>query len=109
VIQNFLDDRWVFDACDNPDRATTAIADRDINIKYAFKPLCPNNFLAFTYWQLCVLLVLSLQFVGAALTTLRRRHINSMLAVWGEDSMITRKIQRGLGTSAVNFVMNSSD
>ncbi len=70
MIQNFLDNRWGFDACDNLDRVTTAIADRDINIKYAFKLLCPSHFLAFTYWQLCVLLVLSLQFVSAALTTL---------------------------------------
>jgi hypothetical protein len=32
VIQNFLDDQWIFDACDNLDRTATPIADRDIDI-----------------------------------------------------------------------------
>jgi hypothetical protein len=35
VSQNFLGDRWIFDTCANLERATTAIADRDINIKHS--------------------------------------------------------------------------
>jgi len=32
MIQNFLDDQRIFDACDDLDRTATSIADRDIDI-----------------------------------------------------------------------------
>ncbi len=58
MMQNFLDVQWIFDACDDLDRTATSIADRDIDIKHAFKPLRPGHFLMLTHCRLSILLAL---------------------------------------------------
>ena len=94
MIQNFLDDQWILYACDNLDRATTPIADRDINIKHSLESLRPGHFRMLIHWWIHALSAVQVLLVGA-LATFRRRHIDLVFAVGSKNPIISRQIYSG--------------
>jgi hypothetical protein len=89
MIKDFADDQWVFNAGDNSHCFSATAADRDIDIEHAFKSLCPRHFPVLIYWRLCTICALQ-ALTAATLATLCRRHIDSVLTVWGKNAVIAR-------------------
>jgi hypothetical protein len=50
MIKDFLDDQRIFDASDNFHCCAATTADRDIDIKHAFKSLRPGHFSMLIGW-----------------------------------------------------------
>ena len=89
MIKDFADDQWIFDAGDNFHCCAATIADIDIDLEYAFKSLRPGHFPVLLYWRLCTICALQ-ALTAATLATLCRRHIDSVLTVWGKNAVIAR-------------------
>jgi hypothetical protein len=56
VIQDLLDNQRILNGRDYSNRTATVIADCDIDIKHALKPLCPGHFLMLMLWRLYIFL-----------------------------------------------------
>ena len=95
MIKNFLDDQWIFDASDNFHCSAATTANRDIDIKHTFKSLRPGHFPMLICWRLCAICTLQ-ALSTTTLATLRRRHIDSVLTVWGKNAVIACQIGAGL-------------
>jgi len=89
VIQDLLDNQRILNRRDYSKRTATVIADCDIDIKHALKPLCPGHFLMLMFWRLYIFLAYETLRI-AALATLRRCHMDSMLAVRCQNPMKSR-------------------
>jgi hypothetical protein len=87
MIKDCLDDQWVYNASDNSPCFPATSADRDIDIEHAFKSLCPGHFPVLICQRLCLICILQ-ALSAAALATLRRRHIDSVLTLWGKNAVI---------------------
>ena len=76
-------------ASDNSHCFSAMAADRDIDIEHAFKSLCPRHFPVLICRRICPICTLQ-ALTAATLAALCRRHIDSVLTVWGKNAVIAR-------------------
>ena len=50
MAEYLLDDHWIFDAGDDPDRAFALLALTDVNAEHPLEPSCPRHGSALFHW-----------------------------------------------------------